>query len=319
MVPPDPNGRPYPPITACAGDQIQFVWTAAEGRLHGLFKLFRRAGNCSTSWNSSQGTELQPPTKASNFTYVEAAPFWIASQVNDDCQQGQRINVFYSCPVTPSYNAAESDHNETAAAGDSGLPPDSGNVPALPNSSRTPAGQAGSFVAVVRHVALALALAWGGVKGVTLRQRWHRLAEAGRLTAIRADWEEWQGVDPLRALQGLQAGRGGGGGARGRRRRDERDVGWDPDDLAPRQARSRRAPQALQDFQVEPPAASISPASPGADGCAAGGDAATGGHWGSYSHVSAAAATATVDEDSCAAAKDDDDRDQQGRSTISLW
>jgi hypothetical protein len=42
MVPPDPVGRPYPPITACAGDQLQFVWAAAAGRSHGLFKLFGR-------------------------------------------------------------------------------------------------------------------------------------------------------------------------------------------------------------------------------------------------------------------------------------
>jgi len=38
IVPPDPAGRPYPPVTACSRDQIRFTWSAPQGP-HGLFKM----------------------------------------------------------------------------------------------------------------------------------------------------------------------------------------------------------------------------------------------------------------------------------------
>jgi hypothetical protein len=74
----------------------------------------------------------------------EASLFWITSHVNDDCQQGQKIKVFYSCPATPSYNAAESHRNETAA-GDDG-PADEDRLSFLPGPGTT--GAAGLRPAV---------------------------------------------------------------------------------------------------------------------------------------------------------------------------
>eukprot|EP00775_Hariotina_reticulata_P008931 gene8931-9108_t len=138
--------------------------------------------------------------------------------------------------ATSEPEAPQPDTPRTAARKAAVGPPPSPLPP--PSASEGPAA-AEQYEAYLRRFA----------EGVTLRQRWHRLALSGKVDDIRADWEEWQHDMALRELQQQIQQQGKGG----RRRRDDADVDAD----APRQMGTAMG-QALQQQGGGAPGAHVS-------------------------------------------------------------